>query len=605
MSRLKTDKLNKPLLIYDGTCGFCKIWIRYWQQITGDQLDYAPYQEAASEFPDIPIENFKSAVQLVQPNGEVKSAAHAVFQSLAYAPNKSWPLWLYKNVWGFKPITEWGYRIVASHRSLFFHATRFLFGKHIEPVKFSLVNWTFTRLLCLTYFIAFFSFALQIDGLVGSNGILPAEQFFERVQQSVGAKGYWLAPSLFWFCTSDFFLNFISYGGAVLALVALIGFAQRAMLIVLFTSYLSLVSVGQTFMSFQWDALLLEVGFLSLFIGSTTVVWLFRFLLFKLMFFSGAVKLLSGDAAWGDLTALNFHYETQPLPHFISWYAHQLPEWFQAVSTFLMFVIELAFPFLMLAPRRLRFVAAIATVFLQVLIVLTGNYNFFNLLTIALCIFLFDDALLRGVIPQRLTERVSNYSSIIHRSTLKRMAVAILAVFIISLNSLQMMRSFRVELPQPAIDYLNWFAPLHIVNGYGLFSVMTTKRPEIIVEGSYDHRNWQAYEFKYKPGDLSTMPRWAMPHQPRLDWQMWFAALGNYQRNPWLVNFTVRLLEGSPEVIALLKENPFPDAPPKYIRATLYEYKFTNFEKRAFNGNWWQREYVSSYMPAISLRKEN
>ncbi len=486
-----------------------------------------------------------------------------------------------------------------------------------------LVRWLFIRGVGVIYFIAFASFGLQVMGLIGSNGILPASDFLQTVQERFGSRGYWLVPTIFWLDTSDTTLQMVPWVGAGLSLLLVSwgvfqflgqpgGFPRRiflksgesVILLLLYLVYLSLVSVGQDFMAFQWDILLLETGFLAIFIhtSSNVIIWLLRWLLFRLMFLSGAVKLLSGDPTWWNLTALDYYFETQPLPTVIGWYAHQLPEWFHWLSTLVMFFIELAVPFLFFAPRRLRFFAATATLLLQLLIFLTGNYTFFNMLAMALCLFLFDDASLRRVLPQRLAEKMTDSLATPIVSSSSRWATNILAVVIIFISGFQLLGIFLGIVPQPARVMMRWVAPFRVVNTYGLFAVMTTTRPEIIIEGSNDGQTWLEYEFKYKPGDVRQPPAWAVPHQPRLDWQMWFAALGDYTRNPWFVNLMIRLQQGSPEVLALLDKNPFPTAPPRYMRAWLYRYHFADITTLSIEGAWWRRERIGPYfpLPAIS-----
>jgi hypothetical protein len=340
--------------------------------------------------------------------------------------------------------------------------------------------------------------------------------------------------------------------------------------------------------------------------SSSTILWLLRWLLFRLMFASGVVKLVSGDETWRNLTALTYHYETQPLPTLMGWYAHQLPEWFQKISVVGMFAIELVIPFLIFAPRRLRFVACAAFFALQLLIIATGNYCFFNLLTIALCILLLDDACLRRFIPKRVVARFNAPQPLTANLRYRNVCVAALTTVVLLVSGIQMAALFfkRVNLPIPAQRILSWAAPFRTINSYGLFAVMTTSRPEIIVEGSVDGQTWVEYAFKWKAGDLRRAPSWVAPHQPRLDWQMWFAALGNYQSNPWFVNFMVRLLQGSPTVLALLETNPFPDSPPRYVQAVVYDYHFTDFATQRADGTWWRREWQREYCPVLSLRRE-
>jgi len=440
---------------------------------------------------------------------------------------------------------------------------------------------------------------------------LPAAQYLEAVREQIGTEGYYLVPTLFWLNASDVCLNLLCAGGVLLSFVLIAGFVPSFALIGLWTFYLSLVSVGQVFLSFQWDVLLLEAGFLAIFFAplqlrerftralqpSTAFLWLFRWLLFRLMFASGFVKLAS-DEVWRNLTALNFHYETQPLPTWFGWYAHQLPEAFQKASVIGMFATELVVPFLIFAPRRLRTLGCIGLVGLQVLIILTGNYCFFNLLTIALCLLLIDDATWKGLLPRRLMPTIRFVEQPLHRYG--RAGIAIVATLLFLLSGIRFGGQLFREIRFPDVA---WITPFRSVNTYGLFADMTESRPEIIVEGSNDRIEWKTYPFRWKPGDLATAPKWVAPHQPRLDWQMWFAALqGSYQRTPWFLNFMGALLHGNPEVLQLLTEDPFPDKPPRYIRATLYEYRFTDLATKRSEGTWWHREWKRIYCPASSLR---
>lgn len=446
-------------------------------------------------------------------------------------------------------------------------------------------SWLFPKALGIVYLIAFVSFGVQATALIGPRGILPAGEYLRGLS-------CWTAPTVFWLSSGDWALRLVCIAGAAAAIAMTLGFFQRPAAAVLFVLYLSLVTAGQTFMSFQWDLLLLETGFLAIFLTPARArIWLFQWLLFRLMFLSGAVKLLSGDATWHNLTAMSFHYETQPLPTPIAWYMHQLPLGFQKASTALVLVIETVVPFLIFGPRILRLIAGVSMVTLQVLIVSTGNYTFFNWLAIALCVFLVDDRSWKAV-SQEAMEKLPS-----------RIVSAVLLCAIVLLSSFQLIEMFGGALPGSARQLLSVTAPFGIVNTYGLFAMMTTSRPEIVVEGSNDGAAWVEYEFRYKPGDLRRAPPWVAPHQPRLDWQMWFAALGNYQQNPWFVSFVLQLLGGNPEVLALLEKNPFPQSPPRYIRALVYDYHFTHFDGRRKSGAWWRRELkllLSAGVPKVS-----
>jgi len=448
----------------------------------------------------------------------------------------------------------------------------------------------FLKALGVVYLIAFISFGVQADGLVGSQGVLPLENYLRGMHQAMGARAFWYVPTVFWANSSDLALRIAWIAGAALSIVLTLGFFRRACLVLLLILYLSICTAGQDFWSFQWDILLLEAGFLGIFLdASPGRQWLFRWLLFRLMFMSGLVKLLSGDPAWRNLTALGYHYETQPLPTPIAWYMFQFPGWFQKASTAVVLFVESLVPFLIFAPAMLRRIAAFLLIGLQVLILLTGNYTFFNLLAIALCLFLFEDG------PAASPE--TSGETRMHRGV----TIAVMAFVLVS-SGLQFLEMFSFPLPALALDYLSAISPLRIINTYGLFAVMTTTRPEIVIEGSQDGDTWRPYEFRYKPGDLRRAPPWVEPYQPRLDWQMWFAALGSPQQNTWFYNLAVRLMQGSAPVLRLLANNPFPAGPPRYIRALVYDYQFTDFATRKSSGAWWRRELKATYLAPVSLR---
>ena len=636
----------KPLMIWDGECHFCKRWIERWREITVGEVDYATYQEAAARFPEIPVEQFKRAVAFIEPDGEAFFAAEAVYRSLRYRSSRKWLAWSYDHIPGFAGISETAYKFIARHRGLGSTFTRFLWGKDVRPpTDFWARRW-FLRMLGLVYLIAFVSLWIQVDGLVGGNGMSPVSQFLPAVQQQLGLDAYFLLPTLCWFDSSNAFLHFLCGGGVVLSLLLIFGVAPALLLVVLFVFYLSLTIAGQVFLNFQWDVLLLETGFLSIFLApwrlwprdlllwpasatpgtatsaiaspvSRAGLFLLKFLLFKLMLMSGVVKLTSGDDSWGwlnhsfhwsALTALDYHYWSQPLPTVFGWWADKTPEWFKHFSVAFCLAVEIIAPFFIWAPRRPRLAAAGLVIFLQMVIALTGNYCFFNLLTVTLCLLLIDDAAI-GTVRRDIRAPINGAPNASPARSGRPLpnrlcSYAAIAVIVVTfpINAWLIFSAFK-----PQSRPLRWLAnfyeqlePFRIVNGYGLFRVMTEDRCEIVVEGSTDGINWAPYEFKWKPGDVKRVPGWCAPHQPRLDWQMWFAALETPKQNPWFVGLIVRLLEGSEDVTGLLARNPFPDKPPHYIRATFYRYRFTNSEERRQTGAWWKRQELREYLPTIS-----
>lgn len=615
-------KQHIPTLLFDADCGFCIWWTRYWKSLTKDYVRYEPYQKVIHEFPQVTAQQCAKAVQFITPDGAVHSAAHAVYTALSYAPKRKWLLKWYRSVPGFATISEWGYRMVARHRSFFSRLTEFIVQRDPQRQKYYLSRWLFLRGLGIVYLVAFASLLFQLPGLIGENGILPASTYLQGIQEQLGTSGYFLFPTLVWFNSSDWFLQLITLVGIFSSGAVIIGFFTRPFLLFCWVLYLSLFSIGQDFLSFQWDTLLLESGLFAIFFAPLTelpkpfavpqpsllFLWLYRWLVFKLVFSSGISKILSGDPSWRDLSALNYHYYTQPIPNRFAWYMQQLPEWFHQLSVVGTFVIEIGAPFLIFAPRKLRHMGAGAIIFLMILIMITGNYAFFNLLTIVLCLLLFDDRFFFGVFPQKIKTVFKKWTAKatapLRRYRFFWAAILVFSgCFIILLNALHVSGmigsgSQKITAVQTIV---RWVTPYRIINRYGLFAIMTTKRDEIIIEGSDDGKDWKAYEFKWKPGSLNLPPKQVAPHQPRLDWQMWFAALSTQERNPWFSNMLVRLLQGSPQVLKLFAYNPFPDTPPRYIRAVLYEYHFTNYKEKQSSDEWWKRSPRGIYFPISAL----
>jgi predicted DCC family thiol-disulfide oxidoreductase YuxK len=597
------EQPQAPVLIYDGDCAFCAYQVRYWERLTGTAVSYTPYQTAAGRYPDISREDFRQSIQLLTPEGDRYQGAAAAVRVLA-AGGKAVPQFCYRRLPGCAVLAEGGYRFIARHRVAAGRVARWLWGRERYPAEYRHVSWLFLRVLGLIYLAAFVSFGLQVTGLIGSQGILPLQEDLQGLVAEYGSDAYWLFPSVFWLDAGDTTLQAVCLAGAVAALLLVGNILTRLMLPLLFVLYLSLVYAGQVFMSFQWDFLLLETGFLAIFLpyGSVIILWLLHWVLFRLRFLSGAAKLLSGDESWAGFTALNYYFETQPLPHAGAWVAHQLPEWLLRTGVGWVFFVELVVPFLMFLPRRPRQFAAWATIVMQLLIMLTSNHNFFNLLTIALCLLLFDDRAVHWIRAGRLPAVMA--SSLAVPGRVATTTASILAVLIVT-SSLSMMWVTFTRQPLPAFNepVVRALVQWHIVNNYHVFPVITTQRPEIIVEGSNDRLDWQAYGFKYKPGDPGVRTGFIVPHQPRLDWQMWFAALSppHARTANFIYSFLPRLLEGSPDVLALLDHNPFPERPPAYVRARLELYRFASPAEHAATGEWWVRKPLGIYLPPVSL----
>jgi predicted DCC family thiol-disulfide oxidoreductase YuxK len=590
-------RAGSPLLIYDGDCAFCGYWASYWKKLTGDAVCYRPYQEVAAQHPEIPIAEFRRAVQYLAPDGRHASAAQASFLTLDHAPGKGLWLALYRGLPGFAAISELIYAFMAAHRAALYRFSLMLWGRGFEPPRYDLVASLFLRLFGLIYLCAFISFGVQAPGLIGSHGILPLAELVNALGARVGSERFYLMPMVFWWNASDVAIQAVCWAGAALSLLLVFKLLPRLCLLLLYLLYLSLLYAGQDFMTYQWDTFLLETGVLALVLSVATMpgVWLLRWLLFRFLFMSGMVKLLSGDPSWWNLSALSYHFFTQPLPTPVGWYAAHLSPGVLRALTAGTFFVELCLPFFIFCPRRLRFAAAFGILALQGCILVSGNYNWFNLQTMLLCLLLFDDAAVKKILPQRLIRLLPAPRRAV---TVSVGAFGLLSVFC---GVVEMDARFGGNSPALAQAVDRAIEPLHMVSGYGLFAVMTTERDEIIIEGSYDGADWREYQFRYKPGDVSRRPPWNIPHQPRLDWQMWFAALEDPRGLRWFPSFLQALLENNPTVMSLMQSNPFPDKPPAYVRAQFYRYSFSSVEEKA-TGVWWRRRLLGLYYPQVQLK---
>ena len=627
--------MARPILIFDGDCGFCRRWVERWKHVTRGRVDYEPSQRVAPQFPQIPPERFKESVVLVEPDGCTSYGAEAVFRTLAHARGGGMWLAAYRSVPGFAAVSEASYALVAHRRVAFSNTTRLLWGSEVGPPEQSLVRWTVLRGVGLVYLIAFVSLWVQIEGLIGSRGILPLAPWLDGIARRADGRPWFSVPTLFWLGASDRALNLVCGLGSAASSLLLLNVLPGPAALVAWLCYLSLYVAGRVFLGFQWDVLLLEAGVIACLWAPWSLrprvapplsrfpLWLTRWLVFRLMFLSGFVKLASHDPSWRDLTAMSYHYQTQPLPSWTSWYAHHLPMGLHRAETGVMFVIELVLPFLVFTPRRPRLFAFFGFVALQVMIGATGNYGFFNLLTAVLSISFLDDAYLRSWM-QKLKlrrggskERPRSNGGLLEpgapvmpmprhlRHDVARVAIAVVALclFVFSIGNFVGRIAGYEHVPFVVRRGLAATESLQLTSNYGLFAVMTKQRPEIVIEGSEDGQVWKPYAFRWKPGDPGMRPRFVAPHMPRLDWQMWFAALGTYHRNPWLTSFMGRLLEASPPVLELLAPDPFEGRAPQYVRALVYDYRFTDPGTPEGEHAWWTRTDPLPYAPVLQRRR--
>jgi lipase maturation factor 1 len=475
--------------------------------------------------------------------------------------------------------------------------------------------WTrgvFLRCLGTIYAVAFASFWWQAEGLVGSRGIWPFQELFALYERSLGSTAAVQAlPSVLWLDPTDRSLGLLCASGVTAGVLLSFGLFPRPLLAVLWLGYLSVVSVGSVFLSFQWDVLLLEVGVLAFFVAprgwrlqplldeppSRLSVLLLWGLLFRLYFLSAWVKLQSQDPTWRSLSALDFHFWTQPLPNPASLWVATWPHALLKALALGMFLIEGLLPFFFFGPTRVRRVAGILALSLQLGIFLTGNYGFFNLLSGALCLLLLDDLFWARLLPSSWTFIPRRPDAVSALGPLEGAALVGL-LLLAGVETVQRM-AVRTSWPAAVATVQRWVRPFHLVSSYGLFAVMTTDRPEISLEGTQDGQQWKPYVFRWKPGALDELPGQVAPHMPRLDWQMWFAALGSCDQNPWFLRFQERLLQGSAPVLGLMEKDPFPGSQPLALRSRVRLYR----PAPAGSPNVWVSTQDGSYCPEVVLRQ--
>lgn len=516
---------------------------------------------------------------------------------------------------------------------------RWLFDSEYGLRERLLPRWIFLRALGLIYFSAFFSLVFQIRGLIGADGILPSNEFLAAVAHQFGIGRFWFAPTLLWISTGPHMLTAVCWVGMIASLLLVINLWPRGMLLLCFVCFLSFVSTAQDFSGYQSDGMLLEAGFISLFfapagfwpgLGRATPplrasLFLLQWEWFRIYFESGVVKLASGDPQWRNFTAMNEYYQNGPLPTWIGWYVQHLPHSFHAFATGATLVLELGLVFMLFLPRRWRILCFFIVTAWQIPVILTANYTFLNYLVLVLGFLLLDDRFLLRVMPQRSRRLVSPELESLPPQTVqtsdgsevaapapvansrrpphsfgafKLALTSVVLIWIFYATTAQMIWILfpRFPLPTSPVAALD---PFRIANRYGLFAVMTRGRYEIEFQGSNDGQTWVAYPFRYKPQDPDKRPGIYAPYQPRFEWNLWFASLGSWRDNLIVPSTEERLLTGAPDVLALFAGNPFPQDPPKQVRAVLWRYWFTSLAEKRATGRWWNRELIGLYAPVL------
>ena len=532
---------------------------------------------------------------------------------------------------------------------------RWLFDSRHGPQGRLVPRWIFLRALAAIYFSAFYSLLFQIKGLIGPEGVLPAQQYLTAVAASLGASRYWYAPSLFWFSSTSTMLMAVMWIGLAASVLAFLNLWPRMCFFICFICFLSFIAASSVFSSYQSDGMLLEAGFLALFFAprgplpgwgasdppSRASEFLLKWEWFRIYFESGMVKLLSGDIEWRNFTAMDEYYQNGPLPTWIGWYVEHLPHWFHAASVGATLALELVLVFMLFFPRRVRLICFFIVTPWELGVILTANYTFLNYLVLSLGFLLLDDKSVLWLVPARFRPYEQERSaetepleepplSILaardatqvaqelerrldaranetwrtrlagHLRAIRLVAAAVMLCWIAYDTTVEMIGLPLRQIPLPTAP-ITALDPFRIANQYGLFAVMTRGRYDIEFQGSNDGSNWTAYPFRNKPQALNEPPRIYAPYQPRFDWNLWFASLGGWQQNDFVTLTEERLLVNSPAVLSLFRSNPFQESPPRYVRAVLWQYWFTSADEKRRTGNWWRREYIGLYAPELTL----
>ena len=486
-------------------------------------------------------------------------------------------------------------------------------------------RWLFLRALGCIYFSAFFSLVFQIRGLIGPEGILPANEYLQAVGRSLGySRGFWFAPTLLWLSSGPHMLIALCWVGMIASLLLVVNVWPRGMLVICFVCFLSFVSAAQDFSNYQSDGMLLEAGFIALFFAprgfrpglglssppSRASLFLLQWEWFRIYFESGVAKMIGGDPEWRHFTAMDEYYQNGPLPTWIGWYVQHLPHWFHAASVFATLALELVLVWMLFLPRRWRIVCFLIVTPWELGIILTANYTFLNYLVLTLGFLLLDDRFLQRFLPQRWKKSLALHSTpeqsqaqssggfVDILKSVKLSLAGIVLTWIFYATTAQLIWMFSaVPLPTTPVEALE---PLRIANRYGLFGIMTRGRYEIEFQGSEDGQNWIAYFFRYKPQDPAKSPGIYAPYQPRFDWNLWFASLGSWQDYSIVPRTEVRVLSNDKDVLTLFATNPFPNGPPREVRAVLWQYWFTSTSEKHSTGLWWRRQYLGLYAPTLA-----
>tara|TARA_Y100000748_G_scaffold268645_1_gene240296 strand:+ start:1280 stop:3367 length:2088 start_codon:yes stop_codon:yes gene_type:complete len=570
----KQFKPKNPIMVWDGECDFCRLCADRFKSLKKDDIEFISYQEIFNKYPKAPEMDYKKSVVFFT-NKNIYTGAAAVF-GYYNEIGKKFPLWLYNKIKIFEKTTEYFYQVVANNRSIFQSIGQLFLGSNYLPDTYKISGWIYGRLLGFVGLIAFLSFWSQSDILISSEGIVPFESDLRQIEGFITKTNTdiskWFArPTILWLSQNDLWLDVVLLLGTLASISLTIGLAPHISIAVSWMCYLSISSVSEPFLNFQWDTLLLETYLLSIFFVPWKIFddrkniqkpsqigkWLLWLLIIKLMVESGLVKLTffgsDGSNTWRDLTALNYHYWTQPIPSWISWYIDKLPEFIDKIALAFTYCCELIIPFMIFFPRRIRRVALCSLIIFQVLIIATGNYGFFNLLTIVICVTLIDDQLAEVYLRKWFSSVKEGNGKNLEKIKLA-FGLIILSCFIYTTvffisrdlkgNKANANQGYN-DISSIGRSLIQTAQVTRSMNAYGLFRVMTVTRPEIYIEALSSDSMWRPIIFNYKPVEPGIRPKFFFPHMPRIDWQMWFEAL-YFERlieNPFALSAYQRFLE--------------------------------------------------------------
>jgi hypothetical protein len=502
---------------------------------------------------------------------------------------------------------------------------RWMFDSKCGAADRLIPRWIFLRALGLIYFSAFYSLVFQIKGLIGPEGILPAKEYLQAVAQSLGHARFWYVPTLLWISSGTHMLLGLCVVGLIASVLLVLNLWPRGMLVICFVCFVSFIGAAQDFSSYQSDGMLLEAGFISIFFSpsgfrpgwgehsppSRASLFLLQWEWFRIYFESGLVKWVSGDPQWRNLTAMDEYYQNGPLPTWVGWYIQKLPQWFHWLTALGTLIMEFALVWMMFLGRHLRIICFFITTIWQAGVIFTANYTFLNYLVLSLGFLLLDDRYLTPLLPERhgpkliaparVEEVVEAFEPRRYIQTLSMALTTLLLSWIFYATTAQLIWILWPGAPLPKGPVVA-LQPFRIANQYGLFATMTRGRYEIEFQGSNDGQNWVAYPFRYKPQAVNEAPGIYAPYQPRFDWNLWFASLGTWRDNMFVVSTEERLLNNGHDVLRLFRANPFANAPPRQVRAVLWQYWFTTRAEKRATGNWWKRQNLGLYAPTLTLQ---